>query len=85
VRWILLDVLVVLLCAALLVVVALRLWRQVKALGTTVGAAAARLDEVTAQLSTVGERSSAFATTTPAGHDRGAPQPGRGLGSTTSL
>ena len=49
-RWILLDVLLVLLALGLLVAVGLSVWRRVRALGAEVSRASARIEEATAQL-----------------------------------
>lgn len=83
-RWILVDVVVGLLAVALLAVVALRLWRRVKALGAAVGVAGRQLDAVTAQLDTLSERQQPFVAPTPAGHVPRAGQQGRGVGSSRS-
>ena len=69
-RWILLDVVLALLCLAALAVVALGLWRRVKALGGAVRVATEQLESVTAQLDTIGAREPPFAAPTPAGHVR---------------
>ena len=53
--WILLDVALVLAALVLLGLCALRLWRRVKALGTTVGVAGEQLAALTASLDQVGQ------------------------------
>ena len=83
-RWVLVDVVLALLAVALLAVVALGLWRRVKALGRAVGVATAQLETVTAQLDTLSARDRPFAQTAPAGHLGQAPQPPRGVRSTRS-
>jgi hypothetical protein len=84
VRWILVDVVLAGAAVALLVVVALGLWRRVKALGKAVAVATAQLEAVTAQLDTVGTRDRSFVTATPAGHLGQARQQPRGVRSRES-
>lgn len=52
-RWLLLDLLVVLLAIGGLVLACLSLWRQVKALGRQLGQAGERVAQLTAQLALV--------------------------------
>lgn len=83
-RWVLVDVVLALLAVALLAVVALRLWRRVKALGRAVGVATAQLEAVSVQLDTLSERERPFVEATPAGHVVSGRQTPRGVRSTRS-
>ena len=83
-RWILVDVVLGLLAVGLLALVALGLWRKVKALGRAVGVATAQLEAVTASLDTLSDRNRPFVEATPAGHLASGIQPSRGVRSSTS-
>ncbi len=85
VRWILLDVLLVLLVTGLLALAGLSLWRRVKALGRAVVLAGEQLTVVSAQLESLQDRDRGFPVPTPAGHQSQARQPPFGVRSTPTV
>lgn len=79
-RWVLLDVVLVLAGLTLLALVTLRLWGRVKGLARALERASEQVSAVTAQLETV-QQPRPDPVPTPAGHVSGVPKRSRGVGS----
>ena len=80
-RWILLDVALVLVALGLLVGAGLGLWRHVRVLSAAVGTAGRRVGELLAVLDSAGSAPRTAPVATPAGHVRATEHAGPGVAS----